>query len=262
MRLIYGLKGKSGKVPNPLEKGVLANDPTQQVRYEFTDDGKPKRTYLIPKIDANKKKNAVEVSFSIDESDRNIIPSILRKLAARNNASISDEQIKEVLQIHSEEFKPTIRCSTKIDLDKYRKAILKIGYELGCYWLGAEYYDDPVASCLRKAILSNAAFNEDALRLGLTGNIRLVAGESEFPFLSNNKACHIAFVMSQRDLISCYVRIFMLFEGHILLSRNPARYPDFEEKFLEIDVKKRSMRELPFLQEIYQVGMANKRTSR
>ncbi|MBK5275628.1 MAG: HNH endonuclease [Desulfuromonadales bacterium] len=255
MRLIYGLKGKSGKVPNPLEKGVLSNDPSQQVRYEFTDDGKPKRTYLVPQITASKQEESVEISFNIDESDRKEIPSIMRKLAKRNNFPISDEQIEEVLKIPSEEFQPTIKSSMKVDLDKYRKAILKIGYELGCYWLGDKYYDDPVAACLREAIFSDAALNEEARRLGLTGDIRLIAEESEFPFLSNNKACHIAFSMSQSDFISCYVRVFMLFEGHVLLSRNPARYPDFEGKFIEIDVEKKSMRELPFSQEIYRVGV-------
>jgi len=258
-RLLYGLKGKSGKVPNPFEKGVLSNDPTQKIRYEFTDDGKPKRTYLVPQINATKQENALEVSFNIDESDRKNIPSILKKLAKRNNLSISDEQIEEALRIPSEEFQPTIRNSMQVDLDKYRKAIIKIGYELGCYWLGDEYYDDPVASCLRETILSDPPLNEVAKRLNLTGNVRFIAGESDFPFFSNNKACHIAFSMPQRDFISCYVRVFMLFEGHILLTRNPERYSDFEGKFLEIDIEKKSMRELPYLQEIYRIGVEDKR---
>jgi len=259
-RLVHGLKGKSGKVPNPFEKGVLSNDKTQKVRYEFTDAGKPKRTYLVPQLNINKKNNAVEVSFEIDESDRKKIPSILRKLAKRNNVSISEEQIEEALRTPCEEFQPTIINSMQFDLDKYRKAILKIGYELGCYWLGDEYYDDPVAAGLRDAIFSDTPLNEVAKRHSLTGDIRFIAGESDFPFLSNNKACHIAFSMPQSDFISCYVRVFMLFEGHILLTRNPDHYPNFEGKFLEIDVEKRSMRELPYLQEIYQVCMYGKRT--
>lgn len=257
-RLIYGLKGKSGKVPNPLEKGVLANDPTQQIRYEFTDDGKPKRTYLVPnKINAIKRENAVEVSINIDESDRNKLPTILRKLAKRNDFFISDEQIEEVLNLPVEEFQPTIRNSIKVDLDKYRKAIIKIGYELGCYWLGDGYYNDPVASSLREIIFSDTPLNELAKQYNLTGVIRLIEGESDFPFLSNNKACHIAFSMPQADFISCYVRVFMLFEGHILLTRNPERYSDFEGKFLEIDAEKKSMRELPYLQEIGRVCLVD-----
>jgi len=258
-RLLYGLKGKSGKVPNPFEKGILADDPTQQIRYELTDDGKPSRTYLVPnKITAIKRENGVEVSINIDESDRDNLPIILRKLAERNNFHITDEQIEDALRIPSEEFQPTLRNSLKIDLDKYRKAILKIGYELGCYWLGDDYFNDPVAFCLREAIFSDDPLNEEAKRLNLTGNIRFIAGESDFPFLCQNKACHIAFSMPQSDIISCYVRVFMLFEGHVLLSRNPARYPDFEGKFLEIDVEKKSMRELPYLQEIGRVCMADR----
>lgn len=260
-RLLYGLKGKSGKVPNPFEKGMLSNDPTQKIRYEFTDDGKPKRTYLVPQFNATKQENALEVSLNIDESDRKKIPSILRKLAKRNNLSISNEQIDEALRIPSEEFQPTIRNSMMVDLDKYRKAILKIGYELGCYWLGDEYYDDPVASCLREAILGEAPFNELAKRLNLTGHVSFIAGEPDFAFLNDNKACHIAFSMAQSDFISCYVRVFMLFEGHILLTRNPERYPDFEGKFLEINVEKKSMRELPYLQEIGRVCLADKQAT-
>ncbi len=257
MRLNYRLKGKSGKVPNPLEKSVLADDPTQQVRYEFTDDGKPRRTYLVPqKISAVKQEESVEISFQIDESDRNKLPSMLKKLAKRNNFSISDAQIKEIQEIPSEEFQPRIRGSMKLDFDKYRKAILKIGYELGCYWLGDKYYDDPIAAALRETIFSEVPLEEDARRLELTGSIKFIAGESEFPFLSNNKACHIAFSHKQTDLISCYVRVFMLFEGHVLLSRTPADYPNFENKFIEIDVEKKSMRELPFLQEVHRACMA------
>lgn len=256
-RLNYGLKGKSGKVPNPLEKGVLADDPTQKIRYEFTDDGKPKRTYLVRQISTTKQEDALEVSINIDASDRKEIPSILRKLAKRNNFSISDEQVEAALQLPSEEFQPTIRNSMMVDLEKYRKAILKIGYELGCYWLGDEYYNDPVASCLRETIFSDAPLNEVAKRLNMTGNVRLVAGKPAYPFISNNRACHIAFSMPQSDFISCYVRVFMLFEGHILLTRNPERYPAFEGKFLEIDVEKKSMRELSYLQEIGRVCLAD-----
>ena len=255
MRLIYRLKGKSGKVPNPLERGVLKDNPATQIRYEFTDEGKPRRTYLIPQVSTTKNDDSVQVSFNIDESDRNKIPSIMKKLAKRNSFSISEEQIEEILTIPSEEFKPTMLNSMTLDFDKYRKAILKIGYELGCYWLGTDYYDDPVAAHLREAIFSNAALNEDARRLNLTGDIRLISGESEFPFLSNNKACHIAFCFPQTDLISCYVRIFLLFEGHILLSRSPARYPAFEGSFIEIDVEKKSLREHPFLDEIRRASM-------
>jgi len=255
MRLVYGLKGKSGKVPNPLEKGKLANDPTQQVRYEFTDEGKPKRTYLVPKVNCTKQENSVSVSFSIDESDRINIPSILKKLAKRNKFHISEEQIQEVLRIPSAEFKPTIINSMSLDFEKYRKAILKIAYELGCYWLGDAYYKDPVAACLREAIFSDSPLYQDAQRLGLSGMINFIEGEPQFEFLSDSKACHIAFSMSQPDLITCYVRVFKLFEGHVLLSRSPAKYPTFEGMFLEIDVEKNVMRELPFLKEIYRVGV-------
>lgn len=41
-RMVLRLPGKSGRVPNPLEKGVLANEPGVKVRYEFDADGKPK----------------------------------------------------------------------------------------------------------------------------------------------------------------------------------------------------------------------------
>jgi hypothetical protein len=255
MRLTYRLKGKSGKVPNPLEKGVLVNDPTQKVRYEFTDDGMPRRTYLIPQVSATKQEESVEISLQIDESDRINIPSLMKKLAKRKNFSISDRQIDEILKLPSEEFNPRITGSIKLDFDKYRKAIIKIAYELGCYWLGNKYYDDPVAAALRETIFSGTPLNEDARKHGLTGGINFISGESEFPFLSNNRACHIAFSHVQTDLISCYVRVFKLFEGHVLLSRDPARYPTLEATFIEIDVEKKSFRELPFLQEVYRSTM-------
>ncbi|QXE89182.1 HNH endonuclease [Geomonas subterranea] len=262
LRLHYGLKGKSGKVPNPFERGVLKDDPKQQIRYEFTDDGKPKRTYLVPQVSAIKDGEALKVSFSIDESDRGSIPSIMRKIANRHNVHISDDHIKEVLNIPSQESNPTIKSSMKLDFEKYRKAIIKIGYELGCYWLGDEYYHDPVATSIREVIFSNAPLYEDAQRLLLSGKIGFIDGEPDFPFLSDNKACHIAFCHPQSDFISCYVRVFKLFEGHVLLSRCPAKYPTFEGAFIEINVENKSMRELPFLEEVYCASRNHNRADR
>ncbi|PFA51270.1 hypothetical protein, partial [Bacillus cereus] len=64
---------------------------------------------------------------------------------------------------------PEMEINLAFDPDNYKKAIIKIIYEMTCYWLGEEYLKDPIGKILREYI-----FSEDLEVEGLKGFVDLV----------------------------------------------------------------------------------------
>lgn len=235
-RLLHRLPGKSGKIPNPFERGTLTGDNPQKIKYYFDDDGNPKELYLTPSIVKAKMPNdATKVSISIDIKDKDKLPDMLNKIILRSGSKneITADDIKQ-LKIEKIE-KPRICVNAKIDIVNYQKAILKIVYELAYYWLGVSYIDDPSAQLIRNAILDQSDPATWGEKYKIRGHIGLFKESPIIPFGSDLATSHIALLSRSSNDIACYVRIFTVFEGIIAVTEKAQLYHNFRDKFLEIE---------------------------
>ncbi len=235
-RLLYRLPGKSGEIPNPLENGTLLNESGQKVKYILNEDGKPKELYLIPSIEKKTNGGSIKISITIDSKDKNKLPEMLNKSIKRSgsNKELKPDDIAKQLKI--EEIKnPKIFVNAKVDIVNYQKAILKIAYELAYYWLGESYIDDPLAILIRSAILDQSDSTHWGEKYKIRGRIGLFKEDAVSTFGSYLETSHIAFLSRSQNNLACYIRIFTVFEGIIAVTESAHLYPNFQDKFIEIE---------------------------
>lgn len=249
-RLLRKIPGKSGKIPNPLEKGVLA-DGSGRTIYKINSEGKPEGVYLVPSVTRSKvTKGKERVRIVVDATDKNEIPKILKKIEARTGGKFSHDAVS----CFKEEFipNPLVHYSAQIHATSYERAILKIAYELAWLWLGQKYLNDPTAEILRACIMDKSLENHEwSSKYSIRGSIDLITPEIDrFPWWKRENDPHVAFMVEVDNFIGCYVRIFKNFDAMITVSEDSSRYPGFIPKFLAISTDKGTRRELPFYEEL------------
>src|SRR5687767_787914 len=52
-RMTLGLAGKTGQVPNPIERGVLRDDPDHKLVYKVDPAASPTQLYTVPRVTRN-----------------------------------------------------------------------------------------------------------------------------------------------------------------------------------------------------------------
>ncbi|MFL0194177.1 HNH endonuclease [Clostridium sp. WILCCON 0269] len=253
-RQLLKIRGKTGKIPNPLEKARLSSDLSQEVRYYFDKTGVPKGLYIVPKIRRTINDDGMEsVNIKIDKKDKDKLPSIINKMRQRKGLpKLTRDEIEKQIQ---EGFDPSPRITLKheIDIIQFRRAILKIAYELAYYWLGQGYLEDKDGEMIRKCMLDNNLQDEFYLQYPIKGSIDVIGKRSRYPMWDNEPYCHIAFLMKVDEKIWCYVRVFHTFEGLIEVSNNASRYLNYCDKFISINPLTGTKRESDLSEEFYRI---------
>lgn len=137
-----GLKGQSGKIPNPFEKGVDENG-----RIIYTDENfKPQ---IAPFLEEND--NRIHVSAPTKDSAKQMVLKKLERLG------VADAEIQKVLKnidkVQPNLFRPQIEYDCTIDFNKIHLAFIKIAYEYACLKLGDEYcWRDSDAKTIREIL--------------------------------------------------------------------------------------------------------------
>ncbi|MEH7143150.1 HNH endonuclease [Priestia megaterium] len=233
-RLTKKLKGKKGKIPNPLGRGHLQNDPETTVHYKFTDEGKPESLYVVPKV---KSENG-HYNVIADASEPDRVVDMVNKFLKRNNqVTKSREEILSSAKYVSDK-NPRMQINMNFDINNYRKAILKITYEMAYYWLGKNYLDDKMGEKIRNYILSDDLDVE-----GLNGYADLVDDKKNGLTSLADDNSHIAVLKKDGNKLYCYVNLFNLFHGGLVVSEQAEKYTNHEDRFLINDVVKREIRE-------------------
>jgi len=160
-RYSIGLKGKNGHIPNPFSGTyTLKNDEEQKVRLEQDENG-VFVPYLImspPKV--IKENDKTTITIKIDSRDKNKLPSIIKKIAKRNNLNIENIQIDTDLDKFSHRFRPEILVKTSVDLEEFKIGLLKIAYEFAVDSI-PEYYNDENAILISKDLENCQITNND-----------------------------------------------------------------------------------------------------
>lgn len=257
MRMLYKIKGKKGNVPNPLEKGVLASNPQQQVRYTFDKNVQPKEFYVFPMVQKENVENGKDVTISVDKKDKHKLPEMINKMLRRNNQpELTIEQIEnssiEIVEPH-----PTMRQTITIDMVQSQRSILKIAYELAHYWLGEDYFDDPIAVYLINCVRDNNLPVNLTEKYPIKANIGLVGKDESNLFQKISPNHHVAIMLKDKNVINCYIKIFNVYEGRVQVSIDAERYSDFVNRFISIDPVTGSLEETNFVDKILNIVREN-----
>ncbi|MGG0656448.1 HNH endonuclease [Rummeliibacillus pycnus] len=232
------IRGKSGKLPNPLEKGVIDNERQQKVLYRFDYEGKPKELYLVPSQDVKVNDDqSIDITISIDKKDKSKLPEMINKTLRRNGKKELTLEEIEALSVEFVDEKPIMKIQQKIDIHHYKRAILKIAYELAHYWIGEDYFKDSTGNMIKNCFLDNELPFEFYERYPIKGKIEIRNKENPivqdlWPEEPHN---HIAFMIKEGEQINCFIRIFSVFEAMIRISEHASNYPHFKENFISIN---------------------------
>jgi len=254
-RHLLGLSGKSNKLPNPLEYGILSEHPDQKLIYILDSEGKPEELYIVPNVSREKLQDGTEkVSIRVDAKDKKKIPGIINRIRERAGLPPMSEEEIEKQQRRESIPNPWMNIKMQVDLQKYKRAVLKIAYELAWRWLGPTYLEDPIAETIRACIMDRSLKGDWASKYPVKGTINFIDGKTVFPMWQQEDNSHIAFVMPSGHELACYVRVFQVFEGMINISTDAKRYTGFDGHFVAIDPVTANLRESTLYEEIGRIG--------
>ena len=235
-RMQLKIPGKSGAVPNPLERGVLASDPTQVMRV-LVNDGGHLEPHIVPSVkDMNGDDEKKVIQFRIDSQNRDKLAEMVnKKLKRLGQEPLSREQIEAQAEVGQHEH-PEIQVKITVDLIQYKRAIMKIAYEMACTWLGDQYITDDLAPTIRSCIWDTHLSGEWSTQYPIHGQVIFRDPQRPLvPFIHNRTGQHIVFLKRVQKEIAVYVRIFEIFEGVIQVSQQADRYVGCASQFLAID---------------------------
>ncbi|UBM61362.1 HNH endonuclease [Candidatus Sulfidibacterium hydrothermale] len=219
-RHLLGIKGKSGKIPNPFSGTLFLKDnPEQKIRLELDSEGnfEPRLLPNIPKTFAE------TFTITLDIKDEHKKDEIINKFLKRNG--IPKEQVR-IEQVKEKENRPWIHASLKIDIKDFKLAILKIAYEFTIDQI-PEYFNDSTAIKISK-LLKEADFEnlyKDITFFGDGLNNQILEPFSHLIEFENNNHYLILFESPNLGLI-CFVNLFNIFSLGIKMSDSSSFLPE------------------------------------
>ena len=249
-RLVCQIKGMSGKRPNPFEHDHPVAKEPQPVDDELTDAGNAASRSVGRK---SKKQGAENGGSGLRQGHTSAterLEEILQSIGHRSEIGKVNEEHQRQHRPEGIRSHPDIRALTTFDIVKYKKGILKIAYELACYWLGTSYLKDPIGQKIRQALKDQKDLNQWEGVTDLRWKIDLIATASTIPYWDNKPASHVAFLIPSHQGLTVYVRIFKAFEGILEISQTPERYRVEEGKFIEMDTKSDEMKQSTLFQQL------------
>jgi len=217
-RYTNGLRGKSGKLPNPFKGDhTMKDDPEQGVRLDLNADGIPVPHFIYRSLSTPGK-----LQFAIDAKDRNKKDLIIKKLLDRNNLT-NDQVTFAESKIVDEN--PIISGEFKIDFIEFRLAILKIAYEF-CVDMCPQYINDTKALEISQ-ILLNADISKMKSSLHFFGdgfNDTIFSAFGKFIDYKNENH-YLILTNQQAGKLVCYVNLFDIFHLGIEMSNEKIKVP-------------------------------------
>src|SRR6185312_3543116 len=250
-RMLLNVRGKSGRLPNPLRHGTLVDYPEHKVISVLNELGKPLERRTVTAVKKSTNPDGSEgISIHLDKSDAAKMPNILNKILTRSGRPpLSDADIL-ANQVQHTISNPWVNIQAAIDTRLCQRSVLKIAYELAWRWLGPAYLNDAVAVSLRALIFDTGNSTDWADKYKIRGNIGFIGEKSQYPFWEDESKSHIGFLWRAGNYISAYIRIFEVIEGTIGVSETPDLYPDFSGMFIAIDPRTGSRRESSMNEEL------------
>lgn len=250
-RLFLKLPGKKGEIPNPLENGVLVDDPTQKIKY-FIKNGIPESLYLLPNfkygIDENGNRT---LNIILDQSEENKIDEILKKMkerAAKKGEKVDFKLNKIVKGTHSQ---PTVTTELKFDLINWQRALIKIAYELVVRHYESEFINTRIAEKIRELLSKESITEDDLTNANLIGTVELInKNKGDFSIFEDSNSLY-GILYNLNNKLFCEVRIFEIF--HCILTMVEDYNGSIKEKdgiVIHIDVLNKQTNEMTLIEYI------------
>lgn len=232
------LTGNSRKLANPFAQVTFRN----QFGEPFIYDEKAgfKRTQDVVKTD-----DTLSVLFEVDPNLD--LETQWEKFVAKVQKEMSNRRLRvpsrEEIISHYE----SLDLLNKLEADVNFKplahwtALIKIVYELGVYWLGETYLDDPKAIELRNFIVNSSE------EYAFLGDFEVVEDckSSIWDVFNKPKKNHLAVLQLVDGVFVVKVRIFDAFDVTAVLSEHSDLYPDASNRFLSIDPVSKEVEDCP-----------------
>jgi hypothetical protein len=261
-REILKLQGKKGKVPHLHQYGdIIENQPSakpKRVKFLYENNGPEDYEVITEKsVTRNSSGSLDSLRFVVDEKKKHELPTMVNKSLMREGLpTLSEEEILSRFTKLVAVDTPLLEDTIEIDMIHYKKPIVKIAYELACYWLEESYLDDPTAEILRQFILNPNDSKRSEADFPIKGKIDFMSKPSSLvPFWNHLPDSHIAAINILGGTLCCYVKIFDVFDGCIVVSHHPQLYSDFSASFLEIDARSQKYRESDLISELERLAM-------
>ncbi|ACC85454.1 HNH endonuclease [Nostoc punctiforme] len=253
-RLILKIPGKSGEIPNPW-KEVYLTETNEKIQFIFDRDGNPQGLKTFTKIQKNYIDNKLELKIQADAKDKDILPGIINKKLRRDGLNqLTEKEIEKIINPQSIiRYRPQIYKKFSIDLFLYKRAIIKIAYELAYYYLGSTYLNDEMGELLRLTIKDKSPEGKQLTKYPIDAFIE-ISGTMLFPYFKNEHEHHIAIIKRHKDCLKCYISIFDVFQSIITVSNDANLYQNFKDKFIAINAKTRKSRQLELEEELLRIA--------
>jgi hypothetical protein len=216
-RFLMGIKGKSGKIPNPFSgTHSFTNNSDQKVQVRWDDDRKTV-PYIIPSVNQNKNNGVVDsVNIVIDATDECKLDEIIKKTAKR--IGVPYERISVGEKIFQSTPCPEVHIPLSIDLHDFKLGLLKIAYEFAVDSI-PKYYDDSMAIDISKVLHSaNHERSTDFVKIGNGFQHEVMQPfESLLDFESEK---HYLILVESNENLVCFVKLHKLFTVGVVLSGN------------------------------------------
>ena len=242
-----GLKGHSGTVPFALERILdevhLASDRGQRMKWTRTKDG-----LIQPELIYKRAQDNDRITITVDERSEKSLSNIIQRERKRaGGAPLTEPElsslVSRIVSNVQEIEKPVIAGVVAIDTFAYQKAVLKVVYELGHYWLGDQYLDDATAANIRQAFTTDV----DVYSLRIKGQIAFGLLEPLNLWEGQNEK-HCAFCISSGGLIVIGLKVFGVISALIVASLQADRYmvPESDGYFVSLCTTTRSNKPTSF----------------
>ncbi|WP_258627304.1 HNH endonuclease [Vibrio diabolicus] len=233
-RFLLGIKGKSGKLPNPFSgTHSLKGDSTQKVQIRIDDDSKTV-PYFLPQVEHTKNNGIVEsIRIAVDAKDESNIERIVSKTSKRLN--IPRELISDGEKVVHSNSKPEIHMSLSIDLHEFKLGLLKIAYEFAVDSI-PEYFDDSSAIEISK-ILHSACHERTTEFVNFGNGLQHEILEPFEGLLDLDSKKHYLILTPCFKGLYCFIKLHQLFTVGVLLSERVYLEDTFVVGINDIDAK-------------------------
>lgn len=227
-RAKMGIRNRAGNMINPwkdvFRNGVMADDLEQKVRIVLdpkTGRPTPKILYKAAKKTLENGDEIVQITMDAQEIDQ--LEKVVHRYRRRAGLEpLSNDEIQALIETAKADIRtisqPEVKHSLKIDVMDYKRAILKIAYELAWLWLGDKYLNDPVAEKLRNSILKDEEMD------GIKGRIELDGNMAPLSIWSEEPSAHIALCSRVGNSLAISIRIFTSICSIVHVSGTADRY--------------------------------------
>jgi hypothetical protein len=259
VRRRLGLTGKSGRLPDPLGRGYIREDPGSKVMFRPAPPGfEPGKIYSVPSVSVTTDETGATVlRVRLDAEDAPRFEEIVHKaLTRRGLPPLTQLQRDSMKLTKTRTDNPVVTVPSSLDLSSYRRALMKIVYEISCLWLGPSYASDPTADLMRKFIWDDELPLESFTKHPINGTMPFGQSEPLLPLWPEAPDGLIAASMVFPGLISVYVRVLAGLEAIVTVTDSPTRYGDPRGRFLAIDPVTGARRESSLEEEFSRIAAA------